>query len=68
MKYMQFEDEDELVGALHLMDMSAIAVAVRNGEGENIIMFTNSSSLDVLMHEVTAAAAKMPLDAEIIKE
>lgn len=68
MKYLRFEDADDLISHLHLMDASAITVAIRDSDGNNTILFNNDEGLETLLCEVSEAANKLPIDAEIIGE
>ena len=65
-KFLRFEDADELVGHLSLLDISSIAVAVQTHEGEPLIIFNNTDQLEALLHQVKEAADNLPVDVEII--
>lgn len=65
-KYLRFEDPDELVGHLSLLDISSIAVAVQTHDGQPLIIFNDTDQLESLLHQVKEAADQLPVDAEII--
>jgi len=68
MKYFRFEDADDLVSHLHLMDADAITVAVRDKDGKTTILFNDNAGLETLLHTVSEAASKLPVDVEIVEE
>ena len=65
-RYLRFEDPDELIGHLSLLDVSAIAVAVQTHEGEPLIIFNDTDQLEGLLQQVKEAADKLPVDAEVV--
>ena len=65
-EYLRFEDADELVGHLSLLDISSIAVAVQTHEGQTVIIFNDSDQLETLLHTVKEAADQLPVDAEVV--
>ena len=65
-RYLRFEDPDELIGHLSLLDVSAIAVAVQTHEGQPLIIFNDTDQLEELLCQVKEAADKLPVDAEIV--
>jgi len=67
MRYLTFEDADDLISHLHLMDADAITVAVRSADGENAILFNDDAGLELLLREVSEAAEKLPVDVEIVE-
>ena len=65
-RFLRFEDADELIGHLSLLDVSAIAVAVQTHDGQPLIIFNESNQLEALLHQVKEAADQLPVDAEIV--
>ena len=65
-RFLRFEDADELVGHLSLLDISAIAVAVQTHEGQPLIIFNDTDQLEGLLHQIKEAADQLPVDAEIV--
>jgi len=65
-KFLKFDDPDELIGHLHLLDVSAMAVAIKNEDGQLFIIFNDDPSLEDLMNEVKDAADALPVDVEYV--
>jgi len=65
-RYMRFDDADEMVGHLHLLDIAAITIAVRDTDGNDYIIFNDSPEADALMEDLTKLTEALPQDAEIV--